>query len=238
VKSKIFFSLALCAVLAGCGGVDTKTIKRMQLLEEGVSGPTTVEELKGAIEKYGRRVEDVSMAQAQIGVWYKILATRYLDNEMYGEALKTFQKAIEFYPSNSNLYYYVGLCAGYMAKSALDYNAAGNTSAKYNYLKLSESAYLRALELEPRYARALYGISVLYVFELDESEKAIPHLEKLLTIDTKHLDAMFVLARAYYSTYRFDEAVSVYDRIIGFAPQDRKNDALENKRIVLEAYEG
>jgi tetratricopeptide (TPR) repeat protein len=238
VKNKIFFVFVLCALLAGCGGFDTKTIKRMQLLEEGVSSPTTVEELKDAIEKYGRRVEDVSMAQSQIGIWYKILGTRYLDGEMYGEALKTFQKAIEFYPENSNLYYYVGMCAGYMAKSALDYNATGSTAGKYNYLKLSETAYARALELEPRYVRALYGISVIYVFELEEPEKAIPHLEKLLEIDTKHLDAMFVLARAYYSTYQFDKAVSIYDRIIAFAPQERKYNALENKRIVLEAYGG
>ena len=80
----------------------------MQLLEEGVSSPTTVEELREAIQKYGNRVEDVLQAQSQIGIWYKLLATRYLDNKMYGEALKTFQKAIEFYPENSNLYYYVG----------------------------------------------------------------------------------------------------------------------------------
>jgi tetratricopeptide (TPR) repeat protein len=223
-------------IVTGCG-VNAKTVKRMQMLEEGVSSPTTIEEFQAAIKKYGTRVEDVTQAQSQIGIWYKLLATRYLDNEMYGEALKTFQKAIEYYPTNANLYYYVGLCAGRMAQSALDYNATGNTSLKFNYLKLSESAYQRALAIEPRYVRSLYGLSVLYVFELDEPDKAVPLLEKLLTIETKHIDAMFVLARAYYSVYQFDKSVSMYDKIISIAPANRKSDAESNKRIVLEAYE-
>ena len=89
-----------------------KTIIRMQHLEEGVGSPTSIEELKDAIKKYQDRVADIQLSQTQIGIWYKILATRYLDAKMYGEALKTFQKALEFYPDNQNLYYYVGLCAG------------------------------------------------------------------------------------------------------------------------------
>ena len=231
----IFLSVLCAFLIAGCG-VNTKTIKRMQLLEEGVSSPTTVEELREAIQKYGNRVEDVLQAQSQIGIWYKLLATRYLDNKMYGEALKTFQKAIEFYPENSNLYYYVGVCAGQMSQSALDYNAAGNTSVKYNYLKLSESAYVRALQIEPRYVRSLYALGVLYVFELEEAAKALPHLEALLKIDTKHVDAMFVLARAYYVTEQYEKALDMYDRVIPLSSPERKIDAENNKRIVMEAY--
>ena len=114
-----------------------------------------------------------------------MLATRYLDAKMYGEALKTFQTAIQYYPANQNLFYYVGVCAGYMAKASLDFNASGGTSAeKFNYLKLAESAYLRAIELEPRYVRSLYGLGVLYVFELDQCEKAIPYLETAPSVET------------------------------------------------------
>lgn len=205
-------------------------------MEEGVESPTTIEELKDAIQKYQERVADVQLAQSQIGIWYKILGTRYLDNKMYGEALKAFQEALTYYPDNQNLYYYVGVCAGYMSHAALDYNASGNNEVKYNYLKLAEEAYLRAIAIEDRYVRALYGIGVLYVFELDEPEKAIPHLEKALTIDTKNLDAMFVLARAYYSSYEFDKAVAMYDKIIETTKSDdTKKTAEENKQIALDA---
>ena len=83
---------------------------------------------------------------------------------MYGQALEAFQSALQYYPDNQNLYYYVGICAGYMSHTALDYNATGSMEKKYNYLKLAETAYLRAIEIEPRYSRALYALSVLYLY--------------------------------------------------------------------------
>ena len=107
---------------------------------------------------------------------------------------------------------------------------------KYNYLKLAEEAYLRAIEIEDRYVRALYGLGVLYVFELDEPAKSIPHLEKALTIDTKNIDAMFVLARAYYSNYEFDKSAQMYDKIINTTKSaEKKATAEENKKTVLDA---
>ena len=239
-KVKILISAVVFGLLlVSCGGVSNKTIIRHQKLEEGVESPTTIEELKDAIKKYQERVADIQLAQSQIGIWYKILGTRYLDNKMYGEALKCFEEALKYYPDNQNLYYYVGVCAGYMSHAALDYNASGTNEVKYNYLKLAEEAYLRAIAIEDRYVRALYGLGVLYVFELDEPDKAIPHLEKALSIDTKNLDTMFVLARAYYSNYDFNKAVEIYDRIIETTKSDdTKQTAEENKKIALDAAYG
>ena len=236
---KIVFFILTCLFLFSSCGVSNKRIIRMQKMEEGVGSPTTIEELKTAIEKYDARIADLQLSQSQVGIWYKILGTRYLDNKMYGEALKAFQSALQYYPDNQNLYYYVGICAGYMSHTALDYNATGNMEQKYNYLKLAETAYLRAIEIEPRYSRALYALSVLYVYELDEPAKAIPYLEKVLDIEKKHTDAKFVLARAYYSTYEFDKAVEMYDKIISVTTSDKKKaDAEANKKIVLDASYG
>lgn len=236
---KIVFFILTCLFLFSSCGVSNKRIIRMQKMEEGVGSPTTIEELKTAIEKYDARIADLQLSQTQVGIWYKILGTRYLDNKMYGEALKAFQSALQYYPDNQNLYYYVGICAGYMSHTALDYNATGNMEQKYNYLKLAETAYLRAIEIEPRYSRALYALSVLYVYELDEPAKAIPYLEKVLDIEKKHTDAMFILARAYYSTYEFDKAIEMYDKIISVTTSDKKKaDAEANKKIVLDASYG
>ena len=115
-----FFAIALCSC-----SKSNKTIIRLQHIEEGVSSPNTIEELKDAISKYEERVADIQLANSQIGIWHKILATRYLDKKMYGEALKSFQKALEYYPDNQNLYYYVGLCAGYMSHASMDFDADG-----------------------------------------------------------------------------------------------------------------
>lgn len=234
-KTVLVCILSAVMILTSCG-VSNKTILRYQKMETGVSNPTTIEELKDAIKKYGERASDVQLTNSQIGIWYKILGTKYIDTKMYGEALKCFQEALKYYPDNQNLYYYVGVCAGYMSHASLDFGGSGTAEVKYNYLKLAEEAYLRAISIEDRYVRALYGLGVLYVFELDEPEKAIPHLEKAISIDTKNLDAMFVLARAYYSSYEFDKSAAMYDKIIVTTKSaETKATAEENKKTVLDA---
>jgi tetratricopeptide (TPR) repeat protein len=238
MRNALLCLLAISIFFVSCGP-NTNTIRRMQQLEEGVDSPTTIEELTVAIGKYQNRIEDIINAEVRIGIWYKILAIRYLDNKMYGKALETFRTAIQYYPTNQNLYYYVGVCAGYMAKSSLDFDATGTSSQKNNYYNLAESAYLRAIELEPKYVRALYGLSVLYVFELDRPADAIPYLERAVDIEKRHIDAMFVLARSYYMTGDYDAAVSMYDRILS-VPMDktRKEEAEKNKATILnKAYE-
>lgn len=235
----IIAGLSLMALTFTSCGPSYKTVKRMQKLEEGVDSPTTKEELKAAIDKYEQRAMDLVAAQAQEGVWYKILGIRYLDEKMYGKALEAFQNALLYYPNNANLYYYVGVCAGYMANEALDFEAKGITESqekRMNYLKLSESAYLQAISIDPKYYRALYGIGVLYTFELEENEKAIPYLEDFLAVQTKDVNAMFVLARAYYSCAEYDKAISLYDKIISLNPDaNRAEEAQKNKKVILDA---
>ncbi|MGP1458015.1 MAG: tetratricopeptide repeat protein [Treponema sp.] len=236
MKNKMITAAAFGILFAfsGCG-VSNKRIIRLQKIEEGVRSPTTIQELTAAIAKYDERIADLQLSQQQVGIWYKILGTRYYDNKMYGEALKTFQTALQYYPDNQNLYYYVAVCAGYMSHASLDFGATGSAEKRMNYLKLAEDAYLRAVTIEERYARALYGLGVLYVFELDESAKAIPYLEKLLTIETRHIEGMFILARAYYFNYEFDKALAMYDKIIATTKSpEKKAEAEANKKTVLD----
>jgi Tetratricopeptide repeat. len=224
--------------LTSCG-VNTKGIRRMQAIEEGVDSPNTIEELTEAITKYQKRIEDVLNADIRVGMWYKILAIRYLDNGMYAKALENFRTAIEYYPTNQNLYYYVGVCAGYMAKASLDFDATGTRAERDRYYALAESAYLRAIELEPKYIRSLYGLSILYVFELNTPEKAIPYLETIMEIEKRNIEAMFVLARAYYSTGEGEKAVAMYNKILEFNLDDqRKAEAEANKATVLAQMYG
>ena len=209
----------------------------MQKLEEGVANPTTKEELGEAIRKYEKRAMDLVASESQEGIWYKILGTRYLDEGMFTKAYECFQKALVFYPANANLYFYVAVCAGKIANSVLDFDATGNISVqerKRNYLKLSEEAYLQALSINPKYYRAMYGLGVLYVFELSQSKDAVPYLERFLETQTKDTNGMFVLARAYYETGEKSKAVQLYDRIIELKPNDEKVAAAEqNKQKVL-----
>lgn len=235
LRRKIFLVVAAAILFTGCTK-SNKAIIRAQHLEEGVDSPTTVEELKEAISKYETRISDIQLAVGQVGIWYKLLGLRLLDDKKYGEALKAFEQALKYYPANQNLYYYAGVCGTFMAKASLDFNGTRNSSTKYNYLKMAEEAFLQAIDLEPRYFRALYSLGVLYVFDLQECAKAIPYLQRACDIEKKNVDSMFVLARAYYVEGYFDEAVGLYDKIIATTKDAKKQqEAKNNKEIVLNA---
>ena len=243
-KICFFVLISVIAIVFSSCGASPKYIRRVQAMEEGVQNPTTIDELKEAISKYEERVEDVVSATEQTGIWYKILATRYIDKSMYGEALEALQMAIQTFPSNQNLFYYIGVCAGYMAKADIDYsttpdNSSFKTMDRDSYLKLSESGYLRAIEIQSDYSRALYGLGVLYVFEMGESEKAIPYLETFLSIQKSDINGMFVLARAYFDEGEYDKAVDLYDKIANTTSlENRTAEAMQNKQQVLDMSYG
>ena len=46
VFQSILYVFAICMILCGCSGKSSKTIIRMQKIEEGVDAPTTEAELK------------------------------------------------------------------------------------------------------------------------------------------------------------------------------------------------
>ena len=59
---------------------------------------------------------------------------------------------------------------------------------------------------------------------------------RIKSIDTKNIDAMFVLARAYYCTYEFEKSAAVYDRIIATSKvEETRATAEANKKTVLDA---
>lgn len=239
-KSVIFFLLVFSAFFAGCSYSNKALLqKRLQNMEKYSGNPGNIEEIKKGIEKYDSEAQELVEKNAKIGIWYKILGTRYLDRKMYGKALESFQRALEFYPENPNLYCYVGVSATYVSHSALDFNGRGETESKMNYLKLAETAFKQALSIDENYSKALYSLGVLYAFDLDNGPEAVKYLERYVEIEKRDTDGMLVLARAYYMSSEFEKAADVYDKIISITKSSqRKAEAEANKKVVLDAIYG
>ncbi|UTC74107.1 tetratricopeptide repeat protein [Treponema sp. OMZ 792] len=216
----VIITLLLILILVGCNKVTS--IRRLQELEEGVSNPNTEAELKDAIKKYEKRVDDIIIAEGRIGIWYKILGSRYMDQKMYKKALKAFQTALEYYPENQNLFYQAGLAASLTAKNSLDFELTGTDIEKKRYFSLAVSAYTRALEIDPKHSKAVYALSVLYIFELNRPADAIPILEKIAEWEKKPIDHLFLLGAAYYMTGENEKAIAVYERIIEISSSAEK----------------
>jgi len=216
--------------------VTTKThkdlAKRIAELSPKGGPPETIDGLRKAIALYEDQIERNVREGAQTGVYWKILAIRLADKKMHNDALKAFERAIYFNTEDPTIYYLTGVSAASVAKSIVGFSA-GDQKEKEKLYKLSENSYLRSMELDITYTKPMYGIAILYIFELDRPQDAIPYLERYLKISTSDISAMFVLARAYYTTENYSGAVELYDKIISRTKDKKiKEEAQKNKDIV------
>jgi len=216
--------------------VNTKThrdlAKRIAELSPKGGPPETFDGLRKAIALYEDQIERNVREGAQTGVYWKILAIRLADKKMHNDALNAFERAIYYNTEDPTIYYLTGISAASAAKSLVGFSA-GEQKEKDRLYKLSENSYLKSMELDITYTKPMYGIAILYVFELDRPKDAIPYLERYLKIASSDISAMFVLARAYYSTENYSGAVELYDKIISRTKDKKiKEEALKNKDLI------
>jgi len=208
--------------------------KRMSELSPRGGPPETIEGLRQAIALYEDQIERNVTEGAQTGVYWKILAMRLADRNLHNNALDALERAIYFNTEDATLYYLTGVSAGSVAKSIVGFS--GNSQRdREHYFNLSEKSYLRALELDITYTRPMYGLGVLYAFELDRPADAIVQMERYLQINTSDFSAMFILARAYFMIQNYQKAIETYERI---AERTRNKDIKEEALINRDFIQG
>jgi len=210
------------------GNQNRELARRMAEISPRGGPPETIDGLRRAIALYEEQIDRNVMEGAQTGVYWKILATRLADRGMHQDALSALERAIYFNSTDPALYNLTGVSAGVVAKSVIGFSTNAQKERDH-YYSLCEKAYLRAIELDSTYTRPMYGLGVLYAFELNRPAEAIPLLEKNLEISSSDIPAMFVLARAYYMTGRNSQAIDLYERIISRTKDKNTiNEALNN----------
>ena len=194
--------------------------------------PETIEGLRKAIALYEAQIERNVREGAQTGAYWKILGIRLADRNMHNDALLAFERAIYFNTEDPVLFYLTGLSAASAAKSIVGISANADRE-RDRLFKLSETSYLRALEIEITYTRPMYGLGVLYAFELDRPQDAIVQLERYLQIQASDVSAMFILARAYFMIQDYARAIDLYDRIVNRTRDPAiRQEALTNKDMI------
>jgi tetratricopeptide (TPR) repeat protein len=202
--------------------------------------PETIDGLRTAIGLYERQIEQHVADAARAGTYWRILAVRFQDRAMHREALGALEHAIEYYPSDPSLLYLTGFSAAQAAKSALDFNdpQSGNHEAD-RYYRLAESALRDAIAMDDSYTRPRYLLGVLYLYELDRPEEAVPILERYRELTVNDTGGMILLAHAYTLTGRFSQALDLYDETISIVKDRNQRAALEEtRRQVMEMYYG
>jgi tetratricopeptide (TPR) repeat protein len=206
--------------------------KRIMELSPKGGPPETIDGLRKAIALYEDQIERNVREGAQTGTYWKILAIRLADKNMHNDALEAFERAIYFNTEDPTIFYLNGVSAVSAAESLVGVSTA-IAKEKERLFKVSENSYLRALELDATYAKPMLGLGKLYVFNLDRPLDAIPYLERYLKINVSDVFGMFILARAYYVTGNYSDALDCYDRIIARTKDKNiKENALRNKDII------
>jgi tetratricopeptide (TPR) repeat protein len=174
----------------------------------------------------------------KVGVYWRLLAVRYLDKGLYGDAHDAALKGLRHYPDSSGLFYVAGLSAAFLSKAAAA-EKGGGAEERAAWLRTAEASYRRSIEIDPRNSRSLYGLAVLYTFELDNHEAAIGPIEALLATDPRNVDALFIYARALYGSGRLQDSADAYDRILATTKVDeKKQQAADNKKRILDELYG
>ncbi len=227
--------IATVLLAAGCErrGADHR-VEQLAELEDGVyegqePSDERLEELREAVRQLESRVQERVRDHEHLGRYHKMLAIEYLNREMYGLALDELEAAIEIQAENPVLFYYAAVSAARQAKSTRE------AGARQELFDDAEWYYKRAIEIRPQYRSALYGLSVLYLFELDAPDEAEPYLDQLLELRPNHREAQFLKGRMRVMQGRIDEAIEVYERIADEAASASDREAaLQNRRELQE----
>ncbi len=229
----VIISIAVLFLAVSCGGEKKAWMENLSAAEkkEFTSGKVPEERIRNlekGISFYESEVKRTVKASEHLGIYYRMLALEYMNLEMYNDALKSIEQAVLYFPTSPMLYYYGAVSAAQMSKAVV------RRDQVKDYIDTAEQYYLRSLKLDPGYSEALYGLSVLYIFELDRPLDAEPLLERLLAGGSKNYNAMFLLARVKILQGETDAAEDLYSRIEEKAPDDEmKQKARENRMSLV-----
>ncbi|MFW5801864.1 MAG: tetratricopeptide repeat protein [Spirochaeta sp.] len=232
-NSLMLLLIGTAVVVSACESRDPLVERVARLEESGFSGQeiedARIQELESEVSTYRDIVDEKVQANGQLMIYYRMLGIRYLDRQMYGPAMEALENALEITPANAQLHSYYAVAAAQTAKAKYD------PAEQQSLFDIAEAAYSRALELNPNLSQALYGFAVLLVFELDRPDDALPHLDRLLERQRKHIDGRFVRAYAHAALGNVQEAIADYDAIIDLTPNtDVRREANQLRTQLME----
>lgn len=139
----------------------------------------------------------------------------------YKEAIENLDESIKLKNDFPISYFYRGAC--YQALEDWD-------NAMLDY---TESIKLKEDMIDAYYNRAQIILTRKDI-DCPKIENAIEDLKKAIELDDKFQDAYFALGAAYKKQEKYEEAVSILDKLLEFAPDAIHGKAL--KKLILTKY--
>ena len=226
----LFLSVALIyAVTTGCAEQREPELDFLVATEqveyEGVEVPSErIRQLRADIRTYRSQVEDAITSMNRVASFEKMLANELMQQNMYEPALEALQRAMELQTGNPVLYYLAAVASGHSARAHII------DGRRTEYLEQAEQLYRAAIQINPRYREALYGLAVLLAFELDRPREALEYARRVSAIETRDPAIRFLLANILVRNEQYSEAVEIYDDLARNAPSpDQRRRAASNR---------
>jgi tetratricopeptide (TPR) repeat protein len=222
--------LGAVLVLASCGRGDPELLQPLIDLDatryrgQEITA-ARVAELRAAIDRYQKDIERIVRERGELAVFHKALAVSYMDRGMYGLAALELTAATAIDAENPVLFYLLGVASAQQALASID------TPAHQELNAAAERSYQRAIDLDPTYVDALYGLAVLLLYELERPADAEPYVDRVLRAEPRNIDAMFVRAAALAASGRPERAIEQYQAIVAASTvEERREQARLNSR--------
>jgi len=225
----------LIAALAGCAAREDFYLGHLKKTEPPArqTDSRAITELEAGIRKYRDEVDRKVRAADQLGVYYRMLAVRYMEMGMFQKAYEALEEARRIYPENPILFYYAGVCAARLSQ------AQAEEASRQEWLARAERLYRRAVALDPLNSDSAYALAVLCFYELKRPAEAEELLLRLLERDKKNPEALFLLGDVYFGTGRFEEALGVYTRLEALSlSEDKRRQVEQNRKKIEEQLHG
>ena len=206
------WSICICIILCTVvlGACEYKSFFQSAAPRESIPESHTAQriaEYNQKIEEYREELQSAVQAAGNIASFSKWLAIEYIKVDMFGFALESLQEALLVEPNNEVLFYLSGISAMYLAKIH-DTHAPERTQL----MRRAEYSFVRSIEIKSDYSDPLLGISVLYIFEQNRSDDALPYLNKALEIDSSNPYVHALLGRISSENGENERAAQYYER--------------------------
>lgn len=200
--------LVIVTIFSGCNIPFLDQQRDLQSLRaDGSVTDEYIARYRNAIKKNRDELQQAIQAAGRIAHFNKLLAIQYIELGMFGLALESLKEALLVEPQNEVLFYLSGISAMQLARV---YPATDSQRVKL--INDSEYAFQRSIDLKDDYADPLLALSMLYIFEKEESNLASPLLQRLRNIEPSNPHVHALIGRTQVEYGNLAEAKQSYQR--------------------------
>lgn len=170
-------------------------------------------------------------------------ALKYIRAENYTEGLNILNEALKEDPENDTTWNNISLCydaigeyqlaleaaqkaVNYGDENEIEYSNLGNAYFDLGLVEEAKLAYNKALDINPDYFYALYGMGIYYS-ETEDYNKALEYFENLYNNNPLNIGVVRYIAYSNYKLGKIDASIAFLEQELGKIKSNELEQLLE-----------